>query len=153
MCTDEWVNGCQLPSTKELHDARVTKKGRRHHHRACTPRQPSALKLFLWETEPPLHSHPPPPSVTVCKPTCVTVNMLLTANWSLFSKCYSEKLRQCVQSFGLFGFCPIQLDFFFTLEIPEIHGCNTASLTVPKSEGGLCIAHHHHQTRLIKWKV
>lgn len=79
--------------------------------------------------------HPHPPSVTVCKPTCVTVNTLLTANWSLFSKCCSEKLRQCVQSFALFGFCPIQLDFFFTLEIPEIHGCNTALLTVPKSEG------------------
>lgn len=26
VCADEWMNGCQLPSTKELHDATVTDK-------------------------------------------------------------------------------------------------------------------------------
>lgn len=32
------------------------KKGRKDCHRACTPRQPSAPKPFLWETAPPLQS-------------------------------------------------------------------------------------------------
>lgn len=51
VCTEEWVNSCQLPSAKELHDAGLEKKkGRKDCHRGCTPRQPSARKTFLWET-------------------------------------------------------------------------------------------------------
>lgn len=33
----------------------LKKKGKKDCRWACTPRQPSAPKLFLWETAPPLH--------------------------------------------------------------------------------------------------
>lgn len=67
-------------------------------------------------------SQPPPTPRQNCKPTCVTVNMLLTANWSLFSKCRSEKLQQCIQSLVSFAFWILSCSvgaFFFISQIPE----------------------------------
>lgn len=87
VCADEWVNGCQLPSTKKLHDTRVTKKGQEglppspHSQATICSKNPSCGRQCLLLTA---------PYGTVCKPTTVTVNMLLTVNQSLFAQSHSD---------------------------------------------------------------